>query len=313
MEELGAGDRRARRARGPACRWRPGSTSSPTASVRWANPEPCCCARWPTATSGRRACSCARGRRRRRSRIGRVAQPITGPYTLAHRDPPRPQRDAAHGVHARVRAHLAAELRALAAAGCPMALIEEPDAVLIGGYPADHTNEIERELFAATQERLLADPSGLHAMLVVDRRLGVGGRSGRDPRRAVPVLPVRPDHRSGQLVSHPRGAGRSGRGLRGAAAREPRRPAARARLGGALRGVVQRARARARRPDQRRPRSRAWTPPRSPGPPPRSPRRAASPSCHPIRRSPRAWTRARSASPPTAHPASAATRPPPGG
>ena len=96
-----------------------------------------------------------------------VAQPITGPYTLAHRI--YPDRSATQRTQFTLEfaAHLSAELHALAAAGCPMALIEEPDAVLIGGYPADHANELERELFATTQKRLLAEPSGLHAMLVV--------------------------------------------------------------------------------------------------------------------------------------------------
>ena len=96
-----------------------------------------------------------------------VAQPMTGPYTLAHRIYPDRSATQRTSFTLDFAAHLSAELHALAAAGCPMALIEEPDAVLIGGYPADHTNEIERELFAATQERLLAEPSGLHAMLAV--------------------------------------------------------------------------------------------------------------------------------------------------
>ena len=96
-----------------------------------------------------------------------VAQAIQGPYTLArrvHRDRSATQRT---DFALEMAAHLGAELRALAAAGCPMALIEEPDAVLIGGYPSALTNEVEAELFGATQERLLTEPSGLHAMLVV--------------------------------------------------------------------------------------------------------------------------------------------------
>ncbi len=96
-----------------------------------------------------------------------VAQSIPGPYSLArrvHMDQSALQRT---DFTLEMATHLAAELRALAAAGCQMALIEEPDVVLIGGYPAAYSNEIERELFAATQAQLLADPSGLHAMLVV--------------------------------------------------------------------------------------------------------------------------------------------------
>ena len=107
-----------------------------------------------------------------------VAQPIAGPYTLARRIHPDRSATQRTAFTLEFAAHLAAELNALAAAGCPMALIEEPDAVLIGGYPADYTNEIERELFAATQERLLAEPSGLHAMLAVTG--GSAGAAGPD-------------------------------------------------------------------------------------------------------------------------------------
>ncbi|HEY6571243.1 MAG TPA: hypothetical protein VIZ22_13185 [Candidatus Limnocylindrales bacterium] len=96
-----------------------------------------------------------------------VAQPIPGPYSLSrrvHDDQSALQRE---DFTLEMASYLAAELRALAAAGCQMALIEEPDVVLIGGYPAPNTNVIERELFAATQSHLLAEPVGLHAMLVV--------------------------------------------------------------------------------------------------------------------------------------------------
>lgn len=98
---------------------------------------------------------------------GVVAQSIPGPYSLSrrvHMDQSAVQRT---DFTLEMASHLAGDLRVLAAAGCQMALIEEPDAVLIGGYPAANSNVIERELFAATQSQLLADPSGLHAMLVV--------------------------------------------------------------------------------------------------------------------------------------------------
>ncbi len=62
---------------------------------------------------------------------------------------------------------LAGELRALAAAGCQLVLIEEPAAIGIGRDADDDANAAERALFVSTQARLLADAPGLHAMLVI--------------------------------------------------------------------------------------------------------------------------------------------------
>ncbi len=96
-----------------------------------------------------------------------VAQAITGPYTLAHRIKGDEGASLRTEFTLEFAAHIAAEIRALADAGCPMVMVEEPDALKIGHYPAEHTSEVERELFAATMERLLAEPSGAHVMLVL--------------------------------------------------------------------------------------------------------------------------------------------------
>ena len=56
---------------------------------------------------------------------------------------------------------LAVELLGLAEAGCPMAVVEEPDAVTIG------EDDAERELFADAPAGLLRDAPALHAMLAI--------------------------------------------------------------------------------------------------------------------------------------------------
>jgi hypothetical protein len=78
---------------------------------------------------------------------------------------------------------LASELAALAAAGCPVAIVEEPAAVDIGSDPP------ERALFAATQRRLLADVEAfpdLHAMLAI-----TGGSAAEAGTAAIFAAPYR--------------------------------------------------------------------------------------------------------------------------
>ena len=89
-----------------------------------------------------------------------VAQALPGPYTLGRR--------AGSGSAAARRsrtlelaATLGEVLRALAEAGCPVVVVEEPDAVRIG------TNAGERRLFADAQVRLLEPVPKLHAMLAI--------------------------------------------------------------------------------------------------------------------------------------------------
>ena len=88
-----------------------------------------------------------------------VAQAIPGPFTLGRRAGGA-FAERAHRTRAIAQA-LAGEMRALAEAGCPMVLVEEPLAVDVG-EDAD-----ERDLFLEAQQRLLDPVPGLHAMLVV--------------------------------------------------------------------------------------------------------------------------------------------------
>lgn len=106
-----------------------------------------------------------------------VAQAVPGPYTLGWRaleDAVRSAQEAGDAVPepaGRTAARfevtlgiadsLAREIAALAAAGCPMVVVEEPEAVAIGAAAA------ERTLFANASARLLADAGGTHAMLAV--------------------------------------------------------------------------------------------------------------------------------------------------
>lgn len=91
-----------------------------------------------------------------------VAQAVPGPYSLARRG----DDGAADTTGRRERTlaladALAGEVRALAEAGCPVIMVEEPRAVDIGDDPA------ERALFTEAQRRLLAPAPDLHAMLVI--------------------------------------------------------------------------------------------------------------------------------------------------
>lgn len=106
-----------------------------------------------------------------------VAQAVPGPYTLgrmaiedavaktlAAGETPPSGDDLARSrmdVTFAIASALADEIEALAAAGCPMVLVEEPDATRIGA------DDRERVLFAGAGERLLAKAGGIHAMLVV--------------------------------------------------------------------------------------------------------------------------------------------------
>lgn len=90
-----------------------------------------------------------------------VAQVVPGPYSLAR----SASASAAAGREARtleLADTLASDLRALAGAGCPLAVVEEPAAVSIGEDAA------ERALFTTAQQRLLALAPGLHAMLAIN-------------------------------------------------------------------------------------------------------------------------------------------------
>jgi hypothetical protein len=93
-----------------------------------------------------------------------AAQALPGPYTLGKRLFAGSGEDRVEPT-LRLAVTLARELVCLAAAGCPMAIIEEPAAVQIGDDPE------ERVLFAAAQERLLADAEALtdlHVMLAIN-------------------------------------------------------------------------------------------------------------------------------------------------
>ena len=120
-----------------------------------------------------------------------AAQAILGPYSLGQRDAidRRPAFDPSadrEGTTIRLAATLAGELAALAAAGCPMVVIEEPSAVGMGADPA------EGALFAAAQERLLADVgtvgdgAELHAMLAIS-----GGSAAEARPESVFAAPYR--------------------------------------------------------------------------------------------------------------------------
>ena len=87
-----------------------------------------------------------------------VAQSVPGPYTLGHRVVEGPV-IGRYDVTVGIADTLGRELRALADAGCPVVVIEEPAAVLIGG------DKGERALFAEAQRRLLESVPQLHAML----------------------------------------------------------------------------------------------------------------------------------------------------
>jgi hypothetical protein len=116
-----------------------------------------------------------------------IAQAIPGPYSLGRRGCPdlAPSSGEREERTLQLAAILAAELAALARAGCPMVVVEEPAAVLMGADPA------EGVLFAAAQGRLLADGGARgsegaapHAMLAITG--GSAAETGPGPVFAAP-------------------------------------------------------------------------------------------------------------------------------
>ncbi len=92
-----------------------------------------------------------------------AAQAVPGPYSLARLDVAGLP-DGREGSTLGLAVALAGELVALARAGCPVVVVEEPAAVRIGADAA------EGALFAAAQDRLLAgsgDTAGMHPMLAI--------------------------------------------------------------------------------------------------------------------------------------------------
>lgn len=114
-----------------------------------------------------------------------AAQALPGPYTLGRRGRyglPAPGAEREEHTLS-LAAALASELAALAAAGCPIVIVEEPAAVDIGADPP------ERALFAAAQQRLLADVEAfadLHSMLAI-----TGGSAAEAGAAAIFAAPYR--------------------------------------------------------------------------------------------------------------------------
>ena len=100
-----------------------------------------------------------------------VAQTIPGPYTLGHRVAEMSAATRAN-VTIGIAHTLAGELRALADAGCPMVVVEEPAATIVGADPAD------RALFIEAHERLLSLVPELHAMLAISGGSALGAGAG---------------------------------------------------------------------------------------------------------------------------------------
>jgi hypothetical protein len=90
-----------------------------------------------------------------------VAQALPGPYTLGRRAGAGDGVETDRALVLGLADRLAGELRSLEAAGCALAVIDEPDSVAVG---ADRR---ERDLFADAQRRLLSATPRLHAMLAV--------------------------------------------------------------------------------------------------------------------------------------------------
>jgi len=91
-----------------------------------------------------------------------VAARITGPWTLALLDVGGwGDASVVPGRAGELADALAAELEALAAAGCPVVVVDEPAAVAIGDDPR------ARAGFARSQRRLLRRTPDLHAMLAI--------------------------------------------------------------------------------------------------------------------------------------------------
>jgi 5-methyltetrahydropteroyltriglutamate--homocysteine methyltransferase len=116
-----------------------------------------------------------------------VKQAIVGPYTLArHLAPGRLGRET---VTLALAEALNAELRALAAAGCPLIEVVEDAAVTIGDDPA------ERRLFRDAQVRLTAAVEGVHLSLAI--RGGSADGAGSDTILAAPYASYLFDLRAG--------------------------------------------------------------------------------------------------------------------
>ncbi|MEW6223521.1 MAG: hypothetical protein AB1627_02715 [Chloroflexota bacterium] len=105
-----------------------------------------------------------------------VAQAVPGPYSMGWRAAggaaPEPAEPTRADRTLALADALAREVRALADAGCPVILVEEPRAVDVGEDGA------ERALFAEAQRRLLALAPEAHATLVVSG--GSAHRAGPD-------------------------------------------------------------------------------------------------------------------------------------
>lgn len=108
-----------------------------------------------------------------------AVQAMAGPYSLGRREGYGPREDRT----LRLAATLAREVAALAAAGCPVVIVEEPAAVEIGADPA------ERALFAEAQRQLLSAVEAfpdLHAMLAI-----TGGNADTAGPEAIFAAPYR--------------------------------------------------------------------------------------------------------------------------
>ena len=159
-----------------------------------------------------------------------VKQAVTGPYTLgrsATGSAPGPARERSAATLARA-ATLNVALRELAAAGCPLIEIHEPDAISIGDDPA------EQALFRAAHERLTDGLDG-RASVARDHRRERRRRRHRDHPRRPLREPGRRSHRRARQLAPGRGrrTGRSRHRVRrdARAGRDRRRPRAPA-LGG---------------------------------------------------------------------------------
>lgn len=116
-----------------------------------------------------------------------VKQAIVGPYTLArHLAPGRLGRET---VTLALAEALNAELRALAAAGCPLVEVVEDAAVAIGDDPA------ERRLFRDAQARLTTGVEDVHLSLAI--RGGSADGAGSDAILAAPYASYLFDLRAG--------------------------------------------------------------------------------------------------------------------
>ena len=108
-----------------------------------------------------------------RSDAAVLASAIPGPWTLAVRDAgPDERADAVAGRAADLAGALAADVEALAAAGCPVIQVVEPAAVAIG------EDDVARSGFVRAHRRLLEGAGGLHAMLVVEGGSASGAGAG---------------------------------------------------------------------------------------------------------------------------------------